>query len=94
MREGLQLIRGEAREGPSPSIFFVPSSGDPIPYEDFRPEGLSWDVIRAELKEEQDQECERGQYMYVSRGTVLGRWNQRKREAYRRYLADFRAGRR
>lgn len=59
--------------------------GAPVDYEDFRT-GLTFQAVRDMLSHEQDQERARGQYMFVSRSTVLGRWNQLKREMYERYV--------
>lgn len=75
-------------------ILWSPPGVSPAPlipgaphYRDFR-SGLSWPVVRAELTREQRVARARGGYMFVSRGTVLGRWCQRKREAYRRHLRE------
>ena len=46
-------------------------------YSQFR-SGLTWDAIRVELQAEQAAAKERGDYMYVTRATVLGRWRQHK----------------
>ena len=56
-------------------------------YEDFR-SGTNWQEIREELSREQRVARAAGLYMFVSRGTVLGRWHQRKREAYRRHVRE------
>ena len=56
-----------------------------ISYEDFR-SGLTFADVREILKSEQDAAYAAGQYMFVSRRTVLGRWSQYKREAYEAYL--------
>lgn len=56
-----------------------------LAYTDFRP-GHTWQSIRDELSREQLVTRAAGQYMFVSRGTVLGRWHQRKQESYRHYL--------
>jgi len=60
------------------------------PYTRFN-SGITWDQVRAELKREQNMAKAKGQYMFVSRGTVLGRLRQRKQEAYGRYLAHVQA---
>ena len=56
-----------------------------IPYEDFRT-GLTFDAVREILTHEQNVQREAGQYMFVSRSTVLGRWCEMKRSMYSRYL--------
>lgn len=63
-------------------------SNPPVPYEDFRT-GLSFAAVRELLGFEQDAAYEKGQYMFVSRGTVLGRWHQLKQEQYQRYLDTY-----
>ncbi len=77
---------------PADGIFTFPFTGgnEPVSYADFRPP-ITWDSIRDELQREQDVARAEGQYMFVSRGTVLGRWRQRKREAYAGYLKAFQA---
>lgn len=55
-------------------------------YADFR-SGLTFTDVRAELQSEQEAARARGDAMYVTRHTVLGRWGQHKRalwEAYKR----------
>lgn len=56
-----------------------------IPYGDFRT-GLTWQAVRDELAREQRQARAAGGYMFVSRGTVLGRWRQHKLTLYGRFL--------
>ena len=58
----------------------------PLEYSDFR-SGDNWDSIRAELKAEQEAAYARGEFMAVTRHTVLGRWRQRKLEAWAFYLS-------
>lgn len=53
-------------------------------YDDFR-SGLTFADVREILKSEQNQAYQRGQYMWVSRGTVLGRWRQYKLEMWEAY---------
>jgi len=60
----------------------------PVAYEDFRT-GLTFGAVRELLGFEQDAAYKRGQYMFVSRGTVLGRWHQLKQEQYQRYLDGY-----
>lgn len=67
---------------------FFTFDDEPVPYEDFN-SGLSFEQIREELYQEQMEEKEKGQYMFVSRSTVLGRMHQRKQERYRAYLAQW-----
>lgn len=58
---------------------------EPIPYEDFRT-GLTFAEVRERLKQEQDAAYQRGEYMFVSRSTVLGRMHELKQKQYQRYL--------
>ena len=53
-----------------------------VTYSDFRP-GYTFAEIRAELRREQDLAwANEGRRMSVTRHTVLGRWRQRKLEAW------------
>lgn len=54
-------------------------------YDQFRT-GLTFKQIRAELRAEADAKYRAGQYMFVTRRTVLGRWHQHKRDLWRQYL--------
>lgn len=60
----------------------------PVPYDEYKT-GLTFAGVRELLKHEQDAAYERGQYMFVSRSTVLGRMHQLKREQYQRYLDQY-----
>jgi hypothetical protein len=61
----------------------------PIPYDEFD-SGLSFQQVRDELDQESRRYNERtGQYMFVSRSTVLGRMKERKEALYARYLRHF-----
>lgn len=66
--------------------------GELIPYEDFRT-GLSFDQVRQILAAEARRKYEAGQYMFVSRSTVLGRWNELKRAMYQEYVNAYESGR-
>lgn len=56
--------------------------GEPCAYADFR-SGLTFSDICAELRAEAREAMEReGRRMFWTRRTVLGRWRQRKLEAY------------
>lgn len=57
----------------------------PVPYEDFKT-GLTFGDVRELLEHEQNQARRLGQYMFVSRSTVLGRWREMKQRQYERYL--------
>lgn len=57
----------------------------PVPYDEFKV-GLTFADVRQELAQEQREAAARGEYMFVSRSTVLGRMAQHKREAYEYYL--------
>lgn len=62
-----------------------------IPYHEFRT-GLTFKAVREMLAHESHEFCRRtGQYMFVGRRTVLGRWRQYKLEMYEAYLADLRS---
>ncbi len=63
----------------------------PIPYDKFR-SGMTFDIVRELLGYEQDAAYESGQYMFVSRSTVLGRMHQLKREQYARYREGYQEG--
>lgn len=67
---------------------FGTRSNPPVPYDKFRT-GLTFADVREMLKREQDAAYRSGQYMFVSRATVLGRMHQLKREQYARYLAAY-----
>ena len=56
-----------------------------LPYDDFRT-GLTFYGVRQLLKYEQRRAYQSGQYMFVTRKTVLGRWRQLKKEMYRDYI--------
>ena len=58
----------------------------PIPYEDYRT-GLTFEDVRHMLSIQQDAAYEAGQYMFVSRATVLGRWWELKQAMYAHYAA-------
>jgi len=79
--QGWEPVVSPPGETPGPT---VPGAQ---PYHRFN-SGVSWDQVRAELKHEQNMAKAAGQYMFVSRGTVLGRMRQRKQEAYGKYLAQ------
>lgn len=57
----------------------------PIPYDKYR-SGLSFPDVREILGHEADAAYDAGQYMFVSRSTVLGRWREMKLAQYGRYL--------
>lgn len=57
-----------------------------ISYDEFRT-GLDFADVRAILKHEQDEAYANGQYMFVSRSTVLGRWFQIKQTMWAAYQA-------
>ena len=63
-------------------------SNPPIPYDEFRA-GYTWDSVRDMLGGEQDAAYEAGQYMWVTRATVLGRWHELKLDQYDRYLEAY-----
>jgi hypothetical protein len=44
------------------------------------------DMIRSELACDATSAAARGDMMFVTRRTVLGRWRQRKRELYEQYV--------
>jgi hypothetical protein len=50
-------------------------------YRSFR-SGLTFEDVRRELAAEQQAQAARGERMYVTRRTVLGRWRQHKQAAY------------
>lgn len=60
-----------------------------IEYEDFRT-GLTFADVRELLRYEQDRKYKSGEYMFVSRSTVLGRWYQIKQEMWEQYNACIR----
>lgn len=53
-------------------------------YEDFRT-GLTFRDVREMLKIEAQQKYERGEYMFVTRATVLGRWHELKLEMFEHF---------
>jgi hypothetical protein len=55
-----------------------------IKYRDFRT-GMTFTDIRRELQGEQTAAAARGEYMYVTRKTVLGRWCYYKRQMFEAY---------
>lgn len=66
-------------------------SNPPISYDKFKA-GVTFPFVRELLGFEQDAAYEAGQYMFVSRGTVLGRMHQLKQEQYERYLDGYEEG--
>lgn len=56
-----------------------------LEYSDFRT-GLSFREVRLILKLEADKKYENGEYMWITRATILGRWRQIKLEMYEEYL--------
>ena len=46
-------------------------------YQQYRT-GLTFREVRKNLSREQHQKYERGEYMFVTRATVLGRWHEIK----------------
>ncbi len=50
-------------------------------YNSFRT-GLTFTDIRRALKLEAKKKYERGQYMFITRATVLGRWHELKLKMY------------
>jgi hypothetical protein len=56
-----------------------------VDYEDFRTELVFKDVYTI-LKLEQKKKYEFGEYMFITRHTVLGRWREIKLKMYRDYL--------
>lgn len=50
-------------------------------YKDFRTD-LTFTDVRRMLKLEARKKYSRGQYMFITRATVLGRWHQLKKELY------------
>lgn len=50
-------------------------------YRDFRT-GMTFTDVRRELQGEQTAAAARGEYMFVTRKTVLGRWSHYKRTMY------------
>ena len=55
-----------------------------IPYDKFRT-GLSFYIVRMELAYEQRRARANGEYIFVTRRTVLGRWHQHKLTMYAQY---------
>ncbi len=70
---------------------FGARANPPVDYEDFKT-GLTFAAVRERLGFEQDAAYEAGQYMFVSRSTVLGRMHQLKQDQYRRYLDYYQEG--
>lgn len=60
-------------------------------YEKFRT-GFTFRDIRLMLKREADIKYQNGEYMFITRHTVLGRWRQIKLEMYNTYYGDFEDG--
>lgn len=60
----------------------------PLTYRKFRT-GLTWQDIRDELRRESEQAYRKGQYMWIGRSTVLGRWWQHKQAGWEQYLRDY-----
>lgn len=56
-----------------------------LDYEDFKT-GFTFKDIRLMLKQEADRKYKKGEYMFITRKTVLGRWHQIKKEMYNEYL--------
>ncbi len=54
-------------------------------YDTFRT-GLTFNDIRQILKFEQRRKYEKGEYMFITRHTVLGRWREIKLRMYNEYL--------
>lgn len=50
-------------------------------YKEFRT-GLTFKEVRHILKLEAKRKYERGQYMFITRATVLGRWHELKKNMY------------
>ncbi len=50
-------------------------------YDKFRT-GYTFKEIRRMLSREQKERYKRGQYMFVTRATVLGRWHELKQKMY------------
>lgn len=67
---------------------FGSRANPPTAYEDFNT-GLTFAAVRELLGFEQQAAYDAGQYMFVSRGTVLGRMHQLKQEQYARYLDHY-----
>lgn len=56
-------------------------------YKDFRTD-LTFKEVRQILQIEADRKYEKGEYMFITRATVLGRWFQIKRQMYDMYLQN------
>ena len=56
-----------------------------LTYDEFRC-GVTFKQVRAELKEEQRLKYLRGEYMFISRRTVLGRMHQHKLALWEQYV--------
>jgi len=54
-------------------------------YNDFRT-GLTFKDVRQILKHESKIKYNKGEYMFITRHTVLGRWHQIKKQMYEEYL--------
>ena len=61
------------------------SSNPPVAYDKFQ-SGLTFASVRELLGFEADSAYDRGEYMFVTRATVLGRWRELKLDQYNRYL--------
>lgn len=66
-------------------LFWGMRSNPPIPYDKYR-SGLTFGDVRELLGHEADAAYDSGQYMFVSRSTVLGRWREMKLDQYARYV--------
>ncbi len=65
-----------------------PRGNPPIAYDKYR-SGLTFETVRELLKAEQNAAYAAGQYMWVTRATVLGRWHELKLDQYDRYLEAY-----
>ena len=50
-------------------------------YKDFKT-GLTFKDVRDQLQLEADRKYEQGEYMFITRHTVLGRWHEIKQKMY------------
>lgn len=55
-----------------------------IEYRDFKT-GMTFNEIRQMLKAEAKRKYQKGQYMFITRHTVLGRWHQLKKELWKNF---------
>jgi hypothetical protein len=60
---------------------------DELTYKDFKT-GLTFKEVRQILQIEADSKYEKGEYMFITRATVLGRWFQIKKQMYDMYLQN------